>query len=89
MSAQTYAQKCQLVEERVRDEVRTLRLDPLHDVDRLQGLIDRISAEVVIGNVTGEEGLERSVAAEVAQVAQAAHTNSSSGQWNCATVFSG
>ena len=71
MSAQTYAQKCQLVEERVRDEVRTLRLDPLHDVDRLQGLIDRISAEVVIGNVTGEEGLERSVAAEVAQVAQA------------------
>lgn len=64
-------QWCQVVEDRVRDEVRSLRLDPLHDVDRVRGLIDRISAEVVIGtDVSSSDGLERSVAADVAQVSE-------------------
>lgn len=66
-----HAQWCQVVEDRVRDEVRELRLDPLRDADRVQGLIDRISAEVVIGSGgSGGEGLERSLAADVAQVSQ-------------------
>ncbi|HEY7821355.1 MAG TPA: ATPase, T2SS/T4P/T4SS family, partial [Acidimicrobiia bacterium] len=66
-----HAQWCHEVESRVRDEVRALRLDPLHDVERVQGLIDRISAEVVIGagSVAGEH-LERSVAADVGLVSQ-------------------
>lgn len=70
-----HAQWCQTVEERVRDEVRSLRLDPLRDAERVQGLIDRISAEVVIGSgVAGgatNDSFERSLAADVAQVSQA------------------
>ena len=69
-----HAQWCQTVEVRVRDEVRALRLDPLRDAQRVQGLIDRISAEVVIGSAspgdaTGDT-FERSLAADVAQVSQ-------------------
>jgi len=69
-----HAQWCQTVEVRVRDEVRALRLDPLSDAQRVQGLIDRISAEVVIGSAspgdaTGDT-FERSLAADVAQVSQ-------------------
>lgn len=62
---------CQAVEDRVRDEVRALRLDPLHDVERVQALIERISAEVVIGSDPASgAGIERSVAADVAHVVQ-------------------
>jgi len=69
-----HAQWCQTVEDRVRDEVRSLRLDPLRDAQRVQGLIDRISAEVVIGASGAEaatgDAFERSLAADVAQVSQ-------------------
>lgn len=62
---------CELVERRVRDEVRALRLDPMHDGGQVQDLIQRLSAEIVIGS-TGHTLDERdnSVAADIASVSQ-------------------
>ncbi len=64
-----HAQWCERVEQRVRDEVRSLRLDPMHDGTQVAGLIERISAEVVIGS-SGAETMGPSVGADVAQVVQ-------------------
>ena len=65
-----HAQWCEQVEQRVRDEVRSLRLDPMHDGTQVAGLIERISAEVVIGS-SGTTTMGPSVGADVAQVVQA------------------
>ncbi len=63
---------CEQVELRVRDEVRNLRLDPMHDGDQVQALIDRLSAEVVIGSMDSRSNaVEQSVATDVAAVSQA------------------
>jgi len=64
-----HAQWCERVEQRVRDEVRSLRLDPMHDGTQVAGLIERISAEVVIGS-SGSTTMGPSVGADVAQVVQ-------------------
>jgi pilus assembly protein CpaF len=65
-----YALWCQTVEDRVRE----LRLDPPRDSQRVHGLIDRISGEVMIGagaaGGPGNDGFEGSVAADVGQVSQ-------------------
>lgn len=67
---QQMAQWCEQVEQRVRDEVRTLRLDAMHDGSQIQGIIERLSAEVVIGSV-GNGELEAAVASDVTTVSQA------------------
>ena len=61
---------CEQVEARVREEVRALRLDPMHDGAQVQSLIERLSAEVVIG-AAGHEQWDASVATDVAEVSQA------------------
>ncbi|MDA2989189.1 MAG: ATPase, T2SS/T4P/T4SS family [Actinomycetota bacterium] len=67
---QNVALWCDQVAQRVRDEVRALRLDPMHDGAQVQSLIERLSAEVVIGSA-GHEEWEASVASDVAAVSQA------------------
>ena len=68
---QHVASWCELVEQRVRDEVRTLRLDPMHDGGHVQDLIQRLSAEIVIDSIglTLDER-DNSVAADIASVSQ-------------------
>lgn len=68
---QHVASWCEVVEQRVRDEVRALRLDPMHDGGQVQDLIQRLSAEIVIGSIglTLDER-DDSVAADIASVSQ-------------------
>ncbi|MGA0268550.1 MAG: CpaF family protein [Candidatus Nanopelagicales bacterium] len=69
---QQHAHWCAQVEERVRDEVRALRLDPMHDGTQVLSIIERIGADVVIGSCgTHEE--QPSVASDVAAVVTAVH----------------
>lgn len=64
------AQWCEVVEQRVREEVRVQRLDPLRDLDRVHALIERITAEVVIGgeDAPANPTIATSLAADIAQV---------------------
>ena len=68
---QHVASWCELVEQRVRDEVRNLRLDPMHDGGQVHDLIQRLSAEIVIDSIghTLDER-DNSVAADIASVSQ-------------------
>ena len=69
---QQHAHLCAQVEERVRAEVRALRLDPMHDGTQVLSIIERIGADVVIGSCgTHEE--QPSVASDVAAVVTAVH----------------
>ncbi len=69
---QQHAHWCAQVEERVRAEVRALRLDPMHDGTQVLSIIERIGADVVIGSCgTHEE--QPSVASDVAAVVTAVH----------------
>ena len=64
---QQHTHWCAQVEERVRAEVRALRLDPMHDGTQVFSIIVRIGADVVIGSCgTHEE--QPSVASDVAAV---------------------
>ncbi len=58
---QHVTQWCEQVEQRVREEVRALRLDPMHDGAQVQSLIERLSAEVVIGSVGMRSGSVRRI----------------------------
>lgn len=64
------AQWCEVVEQRVREEVRVQRLDPLRDLDRVHSLIERITAEVVIGgeDAPANPTIATSLATDIAQV---------------------
>lgn len=64
---QQHSAWCAEVEQRVREEIRSLRLDPMHDGSQVSSLIERISTEVVIGSV-GNDGMSPSLGADVASV---------------------
>ena len=65
-----HAHWCAQVEERVRAEVRALRLDPMHDGTQVLSIIERIGADVIIGSCgTHEE--QPSVASDLAAVVTA------------------
>ncbi len=66
---QHVASWCEQVEQRVRDAVRTQRLDPLHDGVEVQALIERLSAEVVIGSIGGDD-VGASAVSDVAMVSR-------------------
>lgn len=71
---QHIARWCELVEHRVREEVRHSRLDPMQDGTHVASLIERIAAEVVIGDSTHtSDNLDSSVAKDVAVVTQTVH----------------
>lgn len=66
----SWGEQVEKVEQRVRDAVRSQRLDPLHDGVEVQALIERLSAEVVIGSMSGD-AVGASAAADVAMVSTA------------------
>jgi pilus assembly protein CpaF len=66
----SWGEQVEQVEQRVRDAVRSQRLDPLHDGVEVQALIERLSAEVVIGSMAGDD-LGASAASDVALVSRA------------------
>ena len=69
---QQHAHWCAQVKERVRAEVRGLRLDPMHDGTQVLSIIERVSAEVVIGSC-GTQHDQPSVQSDVAAVVTAVH----------------
>jgi pilus assembly protein CpaF len=69
---QQRAHWCEQVEQRVREEVRVLRLDPMHDGSQVLSLIERISADIVIGGANVSD-YSPSVGADVAQVISTVH----------------
>ncbi len=69
---QEHAHWCAQVEERVRAEVRALRIDPMHDGTQVLSIIERIGADVVIGSCDSHDE-QPSVASDVASVVTAVH----------------
>ena len=69
---QEHAHWCAQVEERVRAEVRALRMDPMHDGTQVLSIIERIGADVVIGSCDSHDE-QPSVASDVASVVTAVH----------------
>ena len=67
---QEHAHWCAQVEERVRAEVRALRIDPMHDGTQVLSIIERIGADVVIGSCDSHDE-QPSVASDVASVVTA------------------
>jgi pilus assembly protein CpaF len=71
---QHVARWCELAEQRVREEVRLSRLNPMHDGTQVATLIERIAAEVVIGeSAQVTDSVDSSVAKDVASVTQMVH----------------